>query len=119
MTQMVLGHFSGAKLQANQHTGVYIAYVTDNWENNPALPAGTIRFKVPKMGEEGGWVESPYIGRGIPPIGSECVVAFEGVLGDMPRVIAFNDWQSSPLIFVEATAPYESYLAVGYLWIQP
>ena len=118
-TQSVLGFFTGAKLQANQHTGVYLAYVSDNWSNNHHIPHNTIRFQINRLDPNAGWLEAPYTGRGIPPIGTQCVVAFEGVASDSPRVLSLIGWQSSPMIFASATAPYEKDLAVGDLWIQP
>ena len=118
MTQMILGHFSGAKLQSTQHTGVYLAYISDNWINNSTIPVGTLRFQVNKIDPNAGWVEAPYAGRGVPPVGTECVVAFEGVLGNMPRIVSFNGWQSSPLIFVQSATPTEADLVPGDLWIE-
>jgi hypothetical protein len=120
----ILNHFihkqmGGNKAQSVQHQGVYVAYVTDTAATNPTLPVGSLNFRVPSLGGNAGWPSASYEGREAPPVGTECVIAFEGVFGDKPRVIAFNNWQPSPIMFYSSSAPNTTgdNVQPGDLWI--
>lgn len=117
MTRFKTGH----RLQAPQHIGVYIAYVTENAITNPTLNKNQIKVRIPYFGNERGWAAATYTGRGTPPIGAECVVTFEGSFTNNPRVVSFNDWQSGPVIFSQASEPSaaDQDLQPGDLWINP
>ena len=120
-SQLLLRHMTGnANLyQSTQHEGVYIAYVTDTHTNNPEVKKGTLRFSVPFINANAGWTPAPFPGLVDPPLGTECIVAFEGTFGNAPRVLAFTNWQS-PVITVSATDPISEYSPTkGDLWIQP
>ena len=120
-SQLLLRHMSGNAniYQATQHQGVYIGYVTDTHTNNDNVQKGTLKFAVPFINENAGWPAAPFPGLVDPPLGTECVVAFEGTFGNAPRVIAFTNWQS-PVITVSATDPVSTYKPTkGDLWIQP
>ena len=110
-----------AKTAAIQHTGVYIGYVIDNELTNPSLNQGHIKFRIPYFGNDTGFPSAPYEARGVPPIGTECVIAFEGVASDKPRVVCFNQWQSAPIMFYQSQNPDATGqdLQPGDLWIEP
>ena len=120
IAQAVFGaHSGGSKYQAVQHQGVYVGEVVDTHTNNNQVPKGTLRFIIPSFNGNSGWVPAPFPGSVDPPIGAQCVVAFEGTFGNAPRVIAFTDWQS-PRITVSETDPTLDYSpTTGDLWIQP
>lgn len=110
---------SGNKVLSPQHTGAYIAYVTDTAATNSTLPVGSVKFRVPAINDSAGWPPASYDGRESPPIGTECVVVFEGVFGNMPRVVAFNNWQPAPIMFYSSTTPDTTgdNVQPGDLWI--
>ena len=120
IAQAIFGHASGGSYyQATQHHGVYIGYVTDTHTNNPQIPKGTVAFSIPRINPNSSWTPSPYPGVVDPPLGTQCIVAFEGMFGDAPRVLAFTDWQA-PVITVSATDPIATYTpTTGDLWIEP
>lgn len=119
MLQGLLGHLNNGLYQAAQHQGVYIGIVTDTHSNNPQVPQKTIRFTIPQFGAESGWVAAPFPGLVDPPLGTECVVAFEGTFGNAPRVLAFTNWQA-PVVTVSDTDPSLTYTPTkGDLWIKP
>ena len=80
------GTTAGSIYAGQQHTGVYLAIVSDTHSNNSQIPQGTVAFTIPHLGNFKGWTPAPYPGRHDPPIGTECVVAFEGQMSDAPRV---------------------------------
>ena len=107
-SQLLLRHMSG-------NANIYQATHT----NNDNVQKGTLKFAVPFINENAGWPAAPFPGLVDPPLGTECVVAFEGTFGNAPRVIAFTNWQS-PVITVSATDPVSTYKPTkGDLWIQP
>ena len=112
---------TGRKVQAAQHINVYIAYVTDNCETNPTLTKDQIKFRVPHLGNDVGFPPGTFDGRGLPPVGTECVVSFEGIFSNNPRVLAFNNWQAPPIMFYQTSEPDRNVQNVqpGDLWIQP
>jgi hypothetical protein len=119
MSQMLFEDFTGNKYAAPQHHGVYMAVVTDNHVTNPTLPQNTASIRIDAIGENAGWPPCPYVGSVNPPIGTKCVVSFEGMFGDAPRIIAFVGWQS-PVITVSSFDPVSTYTpTTGDLWIQP
>ena len=120
LAQAIFGHAAGhSMVQAAQHQGVYVGEVVDTHANNPQVPKGTLRFIIPSFNGNSGWVPAPFPGSADPPIGTQCVVAFEGTFGNAPRVVAFTDWQS-PRITVSELDPVSDYTpTTGDLWIQP
>ena len=114
MTQIMLGHQTGGKYQAIQHVGSYLGYVVDNHTNNSDIQEGTLKFVIPHFNNTAGWPAAPFPGVVEPPIGTQCVITFEGPLGNQPRVTTFVDWQS-PRVSVSSTDPTgTSYYHNGY-----
>lgn len=119
MSQVIFGHMSGHNniYQATQHQGIYLAYVVDTHTNNPEVQEGTVRFAIPYINANAGWTAAPFPGTSDPPLGTECVVGFEGTFGNAPRILTFTNWQPGQIITISDTAPTHN--NVGDLWIQP
>jgi hypothetical protein len=122
MTQVLFQHLTSSKYQAAQHTGSYIGIITDTHTNNPQIPVGTVKFSVPQFGADSGWPPAPFPGTVDPPLGTQCVVTFEGQFGNSPRVVTFTSWQS-PRIWYQTSDPRvttNSYVpTVGDMWVSP
>ena len=114
MAQVMLNEQTGGKYQTQQHVGSYVAYVVDNHTNNPQIPLGTAKFSIQQFGADNAFPPAPFPGIFDPPIGTQCVVTFEGPFGNQPRIVSFTEWQSN-MVTIGTTDPRgTTYYPQGY-----
>lgn len=113
MAQVLFERQTGNKFKAQQHTGTYLAYVTDTHTNNDQVPFGTVKFSIPQFGDSG-FPAAPFAGFIDPPIGTQCVISFEGPLGNQPRIVSFTDWQSNMVTISNVDPRGTTYYSENY-----
>lgn len=122
LAQFLFEDMTTSKPRVPQHTGAYIAEVVDTNTNNSQVPAGTVKIVIPQLSGNAGYVPAPYPGVLDPPLGTKCVVVFEGNFSNAPRVLSFVGWQS-PRVWVQSADPTTSnptYAPTqGDMWVTP
>jgi len=115
LARMVEG-MTSTKLQVTQYSGVYLGKITETHSTNHALPLNTAKFSLDQFPNATGWSPAALPGTDEPPVGTECVVAFEGTSGGNPRILALVGWHF-PRAYYGPPSVLPTQLEYGDLWV--